>query len=60
MIMIDGLGPADKGREVIYTYADGMKRDSGRISSWNKEYIFVRFTFGDTAAACKPNDLHFA
>lgn len=59
MIIISGLGPADKGREVIYTDMSG-KRESGRISSWNDKYVFVRFTAGDTAAACRPDDLHFA
>ena len=31
----------------------------GKISSWNSLYVFVRFHLGETAAACRPEDLAF-
>ena len=51
------LTAADAERTVIY---DGQHvRERGKLSSWNERVAFVRFTPGDTAAACNPADLHF-
>lgn len=34
--------PGDEGRLVIYTDGQG-EREAGTISSWNPEYVFVRY-----------------
>jgi hypothetical protein len=52
---------ATKNAKVIYIKTD----EEGRISSWNDQYIFVKFNEqlnklgweGTTSNACYPNDL---
>ena len=58
MIQIDQLTEADIGRKVIFTYMHG-ERVEGELSSWNPDYIFVRFK-GPNGEACEPNQLEFA
>jgi hypothetical protein len=51
--------PGDEGRAVLY-WRPGMKqyeRERGVISSWNDDYVFVRYTMGITAAATRRADL---
>ena len=54
-IDIDELTTSDVGRGVVYHAY--KKWEYGKISSWRDGLIFVRFTTGDTAAACSPDDL---
>lgn len=55
---ITDLTDRDKGRRVIYTPSAG-RPEVGTISSWNDDYVFVRYTAGSTAAATHPTDLTF-
>jgi hypothetical protein len=56
---INALADADIGRTVIYRPMVGFP-EAGTLSSWRLGLVFVRFTQGDTAAACKPQDLMIA
>jgi hypothetical protein len=56
---MNALTDADIGRTVIYCPMFGW-REAGTLSSWRLGLVFVRFTKGDTAAACAPRDLKFA
>ena len=49
---------ADIGRRVIYTMPHG-EMTTGVISSWNDEWVFVRYTSGDTAAATPREALEY-
>lgn len=55
---INALTDADIGRTVIYFPGAGYP-EAGTLTSWRLGLVFVRFTRGDTAAACKPSDLKF-
>jgi hypothetical protein len=50
--------PGDEGRQVIYLRGF-RRREPGVISSWNEEYVFVRYGIGSTAAATKREDLEW-
>jgi hypothetical protein len=52
------LKPEDVGRVVIYR--DHGRAEAGKLSSWNPQRVWARFSTGDTAAACDPNDLLLA
>lgn len=54
----DLLTESDVGRTVIYV-RPGLA-EAGTLSSYRNGLLFVRFTVGDTAAACRPQDCHFA
>jgi hypothetical protein len=49
----------DIGRAVLYRQEGrkGWETELGRISSFNDQVVFVRFTTGSTAAPCQPGDL---
>ena len=49
---------SDVGRRVVYTMPHGEVK-SGIVSSWNDEWVFVRYTTGDTAAATHRKDLNW-
>lgn len=55
-LIYDGLTPEHSGQEVVYRDASG-NAEVGTISSWKNGLVFVRFTTGDTAAACHPSSL---
>lgn len=55
---MNALSDADVGRTVIYFPSAGSP-EAGTLHSWHHGLVFVRFTKGDTAAACKPGDLRF-
>ncbi len=60
MITLSDLTPRDTGRGVLYHprgRSDGMER--GVISSWNAEFIFVRYPSSSTSKACDPADLEW-
>lgn len=57
MIRIDNLAEIDKGRAVTY-HREHCKREYGVLSSWNSEYVFVRFK-GPNGEACYPEDVSF-
>ena len=57
MIDIDKLTDADKERNVIY-HREWCNREVGKLSSWNKKYVFVRFK-GPNGEACHPEDVSF-
>ena len=56
----------DEGHKVLYMpgHAKGdwyhPDCELGRISSWNRTYVFVNFGKGDTNPACDPADLIWA
>ena len=52
------LSAAYVGCRVIY-YRPFCNREEGVLSSWNEQYVFVRFK-GPTGEACLPEDLTFA
>lgn len=55
---VNALVDSDIGRTVIWqSYG---KAEAGTISSWRFGLVFVRFSTGDTGAACKPDELSFA
>lgn len=68
MIDIQALTEEDKGRPVCYkTFG---KIEYGRITSWNKRFVFVRYhtcieggisrsRTGETSEATSPEDLTF-
>lgn len=56
---ISDLKDSDVGRQVIYTAHHG-ERQAGVISSWNKDWVFVRYGMGSTSAATDPEQLTFA
>lgn len=57
-IKIEDLKDTDIGREV--TYQDGHKvREYGRITSWNKIYIFVDYHGKGSGIATPPERLSF-
>ena len=45
----------DRGREMAWGWAE-----AGTLSSFRDGLVFVRFSKGDTAAACAPHDLMLA
>jgi hypothetical protein len=51
------LTQSDVGATVLYV-ASGVV-EFGKISSWNDQYVFVKYGEGDTAAATKPCDLRW-
>lgn len=60
------LWAGDEGRTVIYQDSCG-RAEAGTLSSWvvgdggeNLGTVWARFSQGDTAAACCPDDLRFA
>ena len=56
------LVESDIGRHVVYrtTLTTGYRLSSfGVLSSWNDEYVFVRFR-GPNGEACRPEDVSFA
>ena len=57
-VVLDELTDDDAGAQVVYIPSAGNP-EYGRISSWNKTYVFVLFNTGITAAACNPKDLVF-
>lgn len=61
---INALTDADIGRTAIYLDRGRRQRwgwaEAGTISSWRLGLVFVRFSKGDTAAACAPHDLMLA
>jgi hypothetical protein len=57
-VRVETLATTDEGRLVIW--ADRHQREVGVVSSWNEDYVFVRFTTGCTAEACAPEKLRFA
>ena len=59
MIVIKDLIKKDKGRAVVYRSWGGYKIEQGTITSWNDEFIFVRYGWGTTSAATRPIDLEF-
>jgi len=52
------LTPEDVGREVVYQPRHAQ-REYGSLTSWNDEFVFVRFR-GPTGEACRPQDVSFA
>ena len=51
------------GHKVVYTPYPGCPTtilEEGVISSVNDEYVFVRYSLGDTAAATNPEDLELS
>ena len=58
-LVVSKLFAGDEGRTVIYQDSAGGA-EAGTLASWNSTTIFVRFSKGDTAAACNPGDLRFA
>lgn len=56
MIAIDQLTEADIGRNVIYETHLGQ--EVGKLTSWNKTFIFVQFR-GPNGEACRPEDVSF-
>ncbi len=59
MIHIEDLKKRDIGRAVIYRSSRGDKVEDGYISSWNREFIFVRYGASPQAAATHPNYLEW-
>ena len=57
VIEIAKLTERDIGRVVIY-HREYCKRETGRLSSWNHKYIFVRFK-SPNGEACEPADVSF-
>lgn len=57
MIDITMLDESDKGIGVVYVSRHGARED-GTISSWSKDYVFVRFRNG-AVNACHPSDLEW-
>lgn len=51
----EDLTDADIGRTVIYR--DVGRTEAGTLSSWRDGTVFARFSKGDTAAGCNPDDL---
>lgn len=51
------LNAADIGRTMIYI--DGPTREAGTLSSFSRDFAWVRFTTGATAAACPLEKLVF-
>lgn len=71
MISIADLKESEKGKRVNYRTHDSI--EYGRITSWNEQYVFVRYfrkvntdtgigvNFqSDTSQATKPEDLEWA
>lgn len=53
MIDITKLTDADVGRGVVYA----PKREQGAITSWNEDYVFVRYHATGGSQATRPEDL---
>ena len=51
---------ADIGRRVIYRSPGGDTVEQGTITSFNEQFVFVRYTAGPTSAATRREDLEFA
>lgn len=60
MIDIKGLTEADVGRGVVYVPRFGPRED-GVITSWNEEYVFVRYagSLSERGVATYPRDLEW-
>lgn len=56
-IDIAKLTKNDIGRNVIFHKKYGWD-EVGRLTSWNSNYVFVRFN-GPNGAACKPEEVSF-
>lgn len=61
MIDIKKLKETDKGRKVIYIPQSRsiVKPEEGVISSWNKNYVFVKYGSDTTSKATSPENLKF-
>lgn len=51
----------DIGRRVIYSQPNRptYENEIGEVSSFNDNFVFVRFTAGGTAAACRRENLQW-
>lgn len=58
MIQLSQLTFADLGKRVIYTASDG-RRETGYITSYNHEFIFVEYPPSETPKATSPEDLEW-
>lgn len=58
MIDVAALRETDVGRGVVYAPVAGPRED-GFISSWNDEWVFVRYGASRTARATDPRELDF-
>jgi len=58
MIDINRLTENDIGRNVVY-HREYCEQQTGQLSSWNNEFVFVRFK-GPNGEACEPCDVSFA
>lgn len=56
MIEITELTDKDKGRRVVYKVT-GAKPETGTITSWNKEFIFVDYYQTGRGTATMPKNL---
>lgn len=59
MIDISSLTEKDVNRIVVYTPSNGNEIEQGRITSWNRYFIFVDYTNVGRGNATNPQDLHF-
>ena len=59
-IDITKLTEADIGRLVIYRTAPNYDPEEGPITSFNKNWVFVRYGRGSTSAAMDPKDLDWS
>lgn len=57
MIDVHKLSNNDLGRGVVY-HSHGVS-ESGVLSSWNEQYVFVRFDNDLHGKACRPDDVTF-
>lgn len=66
MIVISQLSDQDVGREVIYQDAGNKApEETGTISSWNQNFVFVKFKRfnyapAENGTACKAETLRFS
>jgi hypothetical protein len=58
MIDIAKLTEKDKGRAVVYCPRVGP-REQGAITSWNEQWIFVRYRPTGDGVATRPEDLEW-
>ena len=59
MILLSTLSEADLGRLVVYTPHTGPT-ERGIITSWNEEFIFVRYGTNPQGNPTSPHDLVWA
>lgn len=53
----DGVRGTDRGKSVIYRKHDSDRVEEGIITSWNDEYVFVRYGRDKLSKATRPEDL---